>query len=91
MICFCLFSSFVLLSIPTTGIRAKFLMVDEKKIKTERFNRANFGFWKIQTEDYMYQKDLYYFLGGKAQKPKEMSDGKWVILNLKALGQSDYP
>ena len=39
----------------------------------------------MQIEDYMYQKDLYFSLGGKDQKLKEMSDGKWDILDQKAL------
>jgi len=30
----------------------------------------------MQIEDYMYQKDLYLPLGGKAQKSKEISDGE---------------
>jgi len=30
----------------------------------------------MQIEDYLYQKDLYLPLGGKAKKPKKMSDGE---------------
>ena len=44
---FCLIS-LSMLSILTTGIRARFVMADEKKIRVERFNDANFGFWKMQ-------------------------------------------
>ena len=51
-------------------------MVDEGKIKVKRFDGVNFGFWKMQTEDYLYQKDLYLPLGGKTHNPKEMSDGE---------------
>jgi len=32
------------LSIPTTGIRARFVMTDEAKIRVKRFNGANFEF-----------------------------------------------
>ena len=63
-----------------------FEMVDEGKIKVKRFDGVNFGFWKMQTEDYLYQKDLYLPLGGKTHKPKEMSDSEREILNRKALG-----
>ena len=61
-------------------------MVDEGKFRVERFNDANFGFWKLQIKDYMYQKDLYLPLDEKSQKPKEMSDDEWEIINQKALG-----
>jgi len=49
-------------------------MAGEGKIRVERFNDANFRFWKMHIEDYLYQKDLYLSLGGKAQKLKEMTD-----------------
>ena len=48
-------------------------MVGEGKIRVERFNSV---FWKMQIEDYLYQKDLYLSLDGKIHKPKEMSDGE---------------
>jgi len=60
---------------PTTDIRARFVTADEEKIRVERFNGANFGFWKMQIEDYLYQKDFYLPLSRKAQMLKEMSDG----------------
>ena len=50
-------------------------MVEEGKIRVKRFNGENFKFWKIQIEDCWYHKDLYLYLGGKAQKPKKMTDG----------------
>ncbi len=49
-------------------------MASEGKMQIEKFNGVNFGFWKMQIEDYLYQKDLYLPLGGKAQKPARMSD-----------------
>ena len=36
-------------------------MADDGKIRAERFNDANFEFWKMQIEDYMYQR-IYIFL-----------------------------
>jgi len=41
----------------------------------------------MQIEDYLYQKDPYLLLGEKTNKPKEMSDGEWEILDRKALGE----
>ena len=37
-------------------------------------------------EDYLYQKDLYLPLGGKASKLMSMTDEEWEILDRKALG-----
>ena len=62
------------------------MIAEEENIRVERFNNANFEFWKIQIENYMYQKDLYLPLGEKALKPKEMTDGDWGVLYQKALG-----
>ena len=58
-------------------------MEDEGKIKVERFNNANLGFQKMQSEDYLYQKDLYLPLNGNAQKLKEISNDEWDILDQK--------
>ena len=63
-----------------------FKMAEEGKIRVERFNGTNFEFWKIQIEDYMYQKDLYLSLGGKAQKLREITDDELEVLDQKPLG-----
>ena len=55
----------------------------EDKIKIEKFNGHNFGWWRMQIEDYLYQKDLYLPLEGK--KPDSMSDSDWMILDRKSL------
>jgi hypothetical protein len=44
--------------------------------KIEKFNETNFNFWKMQMEDYLYQKDLYLPI---VEKPKDMSDEEWVV------------
>ena len=31
----------------------------EGKITIKQFDGENFGWWKLQVEDYLYQKDLY--------------------------------
>jgi hypothetical protein len=61
-------------------------MAEEGKLRIEKFDGSNFGFWKMQIEDYLYQKDLYLPLEGKTSKPKDMEDKAWDILDRKALG-----
>ena len=60
------------------------MAADEGKVKIEKFDGADFGFWKMQIEDYLYQKNMYQPLTGK--KPDEMKDDEWVLLDRKALG-----
>ena len=40
-------------------------MVEEGKFRVEKFNNQNYQLWKLQMEDYLYQKDLYLPLGEK--------------------------
>ena len=61
-------------------------MADEEKTRVEKFNGANFEFWKMRIKDYLYKKYLYLPLEGKAQKSKDMFGGEWDILDWKALG-----
>ncbi|KAK2983644.1 hypothetical protein RJ640_023178 [Escallonia rubra] len=58
-------------------------MAEEGKGKIEKFNGMNFQWWKIQVEDYLYQKDLYLPLVG--EKPEAMNASEWAILDRKAL------
>ncbi len=44
--------------------------------KIEKFNDTNFNFWRMQMEDYLYQKDLHLLI---VKKLKDMSDEKWVV------------
>ncbi|KAK2378762.1 putative mitochondrial protein [Trifolium repens] len=60
------------------------MATDEGKVKIEKFDGADFGFWKMQIEDYLYQKKLYQPLTGK--KPTEMKDDEWKLLDRQALG-----
>ena len=41
------------------------MVADEVKVKIEKFNGVDFGFWKMQIEDYLYQKNLYQPLLGE--------------------------
>ena len=58
-------------------------MASEKESKISQFDGTNFGFWKMQIEDSLYQKNLYSPLG---DKPMEMKDSDWELLDRKALG-----
>jgi hypothetical protein len=40
----------------------------------------------MQTEDYLYQKDLFLPLGRIAKKPVATKDEEWEIIDRKALG-----
>ena len=61
-------------------------MVEDGKFRVEKFNSKNFPLWKMQMEDYLYQKDLYLPLSRKTKKPAAMIDVEWNILDRKALG-----
>lgn len=61
-------------------------MAEDNKLRVEKFNGQNYQLWKMHIEDYLYQKDLYLPLGGKAKKPTDMTDPEWEILDRKALG-----
>jgi hypothetical protein len=61
-------------------------MVEDGKFRVEKFNGQNYQLWKMQMEDYLYQKDLFLPLGGVEKKPMIMKDEEWDILDRKALG-----
>jgi len=46
------------------------MTLEEGKVRIEKFDGSDFGFWKMQIEDYLYQKKLYLPLTG--QKPTDM-------------------
>ena len=35
------------------------MALEEGKVKIEKFDDRDFSFWKMQIEDYLYQKKLY--------------------------------
>jgi len=61
-------------------------MAEDGKFRVEKFNGQNFSLWKMQMEDYLYQKDIYLPLGGKSNMPMGMKDEEWNLLDRKALG-----
>ncbi|CAJ2639216.1 unnamed protein product [Trifolium pratense] len=60
------------------------MATDEGKVKIEKFDGADFSFWKMQIEDYLYQKKLHQPLTEK--KPDSMKDDEWNLLDRQALG-----
>eukprot|EP00253_Pinus_taeda_P025835 PITA_25835 len=44
-------------------------MAKDGKFRVEKFSGQNFSLWKMQMEDYLYQKDLYLPLGEKTNMP----------------------
>ncbi|KAL5558313.1 hypothetical protein UlMin_034524 [Ulmus minor] len=60
------------------------MAASEGKVQIEKFDGADFGFWKMQIEDYLYQRNLYQPLSGK--KPEGMKEEEWALLDRQALG-----
>ena len=65
--------------------------------KIEKFDGMNFSFWKMQMEDYLYQKDLHWPIKekpatmtdadwSKKRMPKNMDEEEFELLDRKALG-----
>ncbi|WCJ44212.1 Retrovirus-related Pol polyprotein from transposon TNT 1-94 [Euphorbia peplus] len=52
------------------------------KSPVEKFDGTDFGFWRMQIEDYLYGKELHEPLD---EQPKEMSDEDWKLLDRKAM------
>eukprot|EP00253_Pinus_taeda_P028080 PITA_28080 len=61
-------------------------MAEDGKFRVKKFNGQNFSLWKMQMEDYLYQKDLYLPSGGKTKMLAGMTDEEWNLFNRKALG-----
>ena len=50
----------------------------------EKFDGIDFGYWRMQIEDYLYRKKLYLSLLGK--KPESMLVVDWILLDKQVLG-----
>ena len=59
-------------------------MAEDRKIKIDKFDGRDFGFWKMQIEDYLYRKKLHGPLEEK--KPASMDETAWKLLDRQALG-----
>jgi hypothetical protein len=60
-------------------------MSEDVKFRVEKFNGQNYQLWKMQMEDYLYQKDIFLPLGGIAKNLTAMKDEEWEILDRKSL------
>ncbi|VFR00719.1 unnamed protein product [Cuscuta campestris] len=60
------------------------LKMESSKVGIEKFDGSDFGFWKMQIEDYLYQKDLHEPLTGV--KPDSMTEEQWKLKDRQALG-----
>lgn len=56
-------------------------MAESSKIQIEKFDGKDFGWWKMQIEDLLVQKDLDAVLG---EKPEAMTQAQWENLDKKA-------
>jgi hypothetical protein len=61
-------------------------MSKDGKFRIEKFNGQNYQLWKMQMEDYLYQKDIFLPMGRIAKKSAATKDKEWEILDRKALG-----
>ena len=50
----------------------------------EKFDGTDFGYWKMQIEDYLYGKKLHLPLLGR--KPDNMEEEEWSLLDRQVLG-----
>ena len=50
----------------------------------EKFDGTDFGFWRMQIEDYLYGKKLHLLLLG--EKRAIMKDDEWNLLDRQVLG-----
>ena len=49
-------------------------MVENKNFRVDKFNNQNYQLWKMQVEDYLYQKDLFLPLGETEKKSMAMKE-----------------
>eukprot|EP00253_Pinus_taeda_P016647 PITA_16647 len=61
-------------------------MTEDGRFRVEKFNGQNYQLWKMQMEDYLYQRDLYLPLSAKTKNLIGMTNTEWDILDRKALG-----
>jgi hypothetical protein len=61
-------------------------MSEDGKFRVKKFNGKNYQLWKMQMEDYLYQKDIFLAFERVEKKPNTMKDEEWEILHRKALG-----
>ena len=55
-----------------------------KVLEIEKFDGTDFGYWRMQIEDYLYWEKLHLSLLGR--KPNIMKDEEWNLLHRQVLG-----
>ena len=60
-------------------------MSEDGKFRAKKFNGQNYQLWKMQMEDYLYQKDLFLPLSRVEKKLMAMKDEERYILDRKDL------
>ncbi|KAH1188937.1 Retrovirus-related Pol polyprotein from transposon TNT 1-94 [Glycine max] len=60
------------------------MALEERKVNIEKVDGRDFNFWKMQIEDFLYQKKLYQPLSG--DKPDDVRQEEWNLLDRQALG-----
>ena len=55
-----------------------------KASRIEKFDGTNFGFWRMQINDYLYGKKLHLPL--LREKPETMKAEEWALLDKQVLG-----
>ena len=55
-----------------------------KTSQIEKFDGTNFAYWRMQIEDYLYERKLHLPLLGT--KPKAMKVEEWALLDRQVLG-----
>lgn len=58
-----------------------------KKLGIGMFDSTNFGFWRMQIKDYLYEKKLHLPLLGEQQD--DMEDAYWQVLDGHVWGLFD--
>src|SRR6187200_2178226 len=59
-------------------------MAEDGRVRIDKFDGSDFGFWRMQIEDVLYQKKLHEPLSNI--KPEDMKEEEWRLLDRQALG-----
>ena len=55
-----------------------------KRSGIEKFDRTDFGYWRMQIEDYLYEKKLHLSLLGEKLESRLVGD--WTLFDRQVLG-----
>uniref|UniRef100_A0A2N9HL00 Integrase catalytic domain-containing protein n=1 Tax=Fagus sylvatica TaxID=28930 RepID=A0A2N9HL00_FAGSY len=78
--------SYLLLLVRLNGAKVQVgaMIGEEGKVSgIEKFDNTDFGYWRMQIEDYLYGKKLHLPLLG--EKPEDMEDAEWILLDRQVL------